>query len=287
LQILICVLILHTYEAQRFENVLKEQVLQSSRHLLRPLVRFLLKNGVTYAEFADACKDVYVDVARQDYGLQGRPTNNSRVAMLTGLSRREVARVRDRLLEGIPEQEQLQSSRISQILSGWHLDPEFMGQNGRPKDLPPTGPSGSLSALLKRYAGDLPHGAIRKEMLQRGLIEELENGDVRVLKRDYVYSSVDPEIVRQMGVALHDHAATLEHNLDESRKSDARFEGIADNGAVSIKAVRAFHQLVAERGMEFLQSVDAWLSKNEVDATQNPGRKVRLGVGVYMIHEEI
>ena len=276
-----------TYEYQRSANVLKEQVLQSSRHLLRPLVRFLLKSGVTYAEFADACKDVYVDVARQDYGLQGRPTNNSRVAMLTGLSRREVARVRDRLLEGIPEQEQLQSSRISQILSGWHLDPEFLGQNGRPKDLSPTGPLGSLSALLKRYAGDLPHGAIRKEMLQRGLVEELDNGDVRVLKRDYVYSSVDPEIVRQMGVALHDHAATLEHNLDESRKSDARFEGIADNGAVSVRAVRAFHQLVAERGMEFLQTVDAWLSNNEVDATQNPGRKVRLGVGVYMIHEEI
>jgi len=267
--------------------VLKEQVLQSSRHLLRPLVRFLLKNGVTYAEFADACKDVYVDVARQDYGLQGRPTNNSRVAMLTGLSRREVARVRDRLLEGIPEPEQLQSSRISQILSGWHLDPEFLGANGRPKDLPPTGPSGSLPALLKRYAGDIPHGAIRKEMLQRGLVTELENGDMRVLKRDYVYSSVDPEIVRQMGVALHDHAATLEHNLDENRKSGARFEGIADNGAVSVKAVKAFHQLVAERGMEFLQTVDAWLSKNEVEATQNPGRKVRLGVGVYMIHEEI
>ena len=162
-----------------------------------------------------------------------------------------------------------------------------MGQDSRPKDLPPTGPTGSLSALLKRYAGDLPHRAIRKEMLQRGLVDELENGDVRVLKRDYVYSSVDPEIVRQMGVALHDHAATLEHNLDENRGSDARFEGIADNGAVSVKAVKAFHQLVAERGMEFLQTVDAWLSKNEVDSTQNPGRKVRLGVGVYMIHEEL
>lgn len=267
--------------------MLKEQVIQSARHLLRPVVRFLLKHGVSYAEFADACRDVYVDVARQDYGIQGRPTNNSRVAMLTGLSRREVARVRDRLLEGLGQPERLQSSRISQILSGWHLDPEFLGKNGQPKDLPLTGPSGSLSALVKRYAGDLPHGAIRKEMLQRGLVEELQNGEMRVLKRDYVYSSLDPEIVRQMGVALHDHAATLEHNLDENRKTDARFEGIADNAAVSAKAVREFQRLVAERGMEFLQTIDAWLSKNEGDATQNPGRKVRLGVGVYMIHEEI
>lgn len=266
---------------------MKEHVIQSIRYLLRPLVRFLLKHGVTYAEFADACKDVYVDVARQEYGIQGRPTNNSRVAMLTGLSRREVARVRDRLLDGLAEPAELQGSRISQILSGWHLDPEFVGESGQPKDLPPTGPSGSLAALLKRYAGDLPHGAIRKEMLQRGLIEELTNGSTRVLKRDYVYSRLDPDIVRQMGVALHDHAATLEHNLDDNRKAEARFEGIADNGAVSTKAVMAFHQLLAERGMEFLQTVDAWLSDHEVDTTQNPGRRVRLGVGVYTIHEEI
>ena len=40
---------------------------------------------------------VYVDVAGRDYGLQGRPTNASRVAMITGLSRREVSRVRKTL----------------------------------------------------------------------------------------------------------------------------------------------------------------------------------------------
>ena len=47
----------------------------------------------------DKAQEVYVDVARADYGIDGRPTNNSRVAMLTGLSRREVARVRDMLLD--------------------------------------------------------------------------------------------------------------------------------------------------------------------------------------------
>jgi hypothetical protein len=154
-------------------------------------------------------KEAYVTVARDDHGIQGRPTNNSRVARLTGLSRREVTRIRDRLLDGEDGTDRLQGSRFSRILSGWHSDNEFIDDHGQPNDLPMTGPMGSLSSLLKRYAGHLTHGAIRKEMQQRRLIVELGNGQMRVLKRDYVYSNLYPEIVRQMSIALHDHAATL------------------------------------------------------------------------------
>jgi len=224
-------------------TVLKEHVIESCRYLLLPVIRFLLRHGVTWSEFGELSKDAYVTAARHEYGIQGRPTNNSRVAMLTGLSRREVARVRDRLLDGEEQQNVSQGNRISRILTGWHVDGEFTDDAGQPKDLPVSGPSGSLSNLLKRYAGDLPHGAIRKEMKQRGLIEELNDGRLRVLKRDYVFSMIDPEIIRQMGVTLHDHAATLEHNLSEERLSPPRFEAMADNAMLSPKAFRKFQKL--------------------------------------------
>jgi len=268
--------------------LLKNHVIDSCQYLLRPIVRFLLRHGVTWREFSELSKEAYVNVARQEYGIDGRPTNNSRVAMLTGLSRREVSRVRDYILDedasGIGEK----GNRMAQILTGWHVDPEFVGDDGQPKDLRTTGPSGSLHSLLKRYAGDLPHGAIRKEMLQRGLLQELENGDVRVLKRDVVYTNLDPEMVRQMGVALHDHAATLDHNLNDERETAPRFEGLADNISVSVNAAAAFQDFLDARGLDFLQEVDAWLSKHEVDDKDDANeRKLRLGAGVYLIHDEI
>ena len=266
---------------------IKEHVLQSCRYLLLPVVRFVLRHGVTWSEFSDLTKEAYVQVARADYGIQGRPTNNSRVAMLTGLSRREVAKVRDRLLDGPEIAEDLQGNQISRILTGWHVDSEFCDNKGRPKDLPISGPTGSFTALLKRYAGDLPHGAIRKEMQQRGVIEELTSGSMRVLMRDYVYSDLDPEIVWRMGVALHDHAATLEHNLNEERREVPRFEAIADNASVSPAAYKLFQQLVQSRGLAFLEEMDAWLSDNEIDTdTDARKRSVRMGVGVYLIYDE-
>jgi hypothetical protein len=267
----------------------KEHVIRSCRYLLLPVVRFLLKHGVTWNEFGELSKEAYVKVARarEDYGIEGRPTNNSRVAMLTGLSRREVARVRDNLLNGQERASELQGNQISRVLTGWHVDGEFTKEDGQPMDLPPTGPTGSLSVLLKRYAGDLPHGAIRKEMQQRGLIEELDNGHLRVLKRDFVYSELDPEIVRMLGLALHDHAATLEHNLDPQRPSPRRFEAIANNDRITPRAFNTFQKLVESRGLEFLEGIDAWLSDHEIETMEdNDADTVRLGVGVYLIYDD-
>ena len=266
----------------------KEHVIRSSRYLLLPVIRFLLKHGITWSEFGEISKEAYVKAARDDYGIQGRPTNNSRVAMMTGLSRREVARVRDQLLEGEQSSESLQGNQISRVLTGWHVDTEFADSEGRPKDLPVTGTTGSLSSLFKRYAGDLPHGALRKELQQRGLVEELSTSEIRVLKRDYVYSELDPEIIRRMGVALHDHAATLEHNLNEDRKTEPRFEAMADNSKLSPRAIRTFQKLVESQGLAFLEEMDSWLSDHEIENTPDTDTSsIRLGVGVYLIYDEL
>jgi len=268
--------------------VQKEALLNAFRHILKPLVRFLLRHHVTWKEFSELSKDVFVEVARSDYGLQGRPTNNARVAMLTGLGRREVTKVRDRILMSDDDPVARPGSRISQVLTAWHVDPDYTNADGSPKDLPATGPKGSLSSLFKRYAGDLPHSALRKEMLQGGLMEELSGGGFRVLKRNFTYQAVDPEIVSQMSVALHDHATTLVHNLDTERKSAARFEGIADNVSVSSRAAKRFFRLVEERGLSFLGEIDEWLASHEFDAEKHAsGREVRLGVGVYLICDEL
>ena len=261
--------------------MLQDIVKQSCRHFLRPIVRFLLRQGVLWRDFAELAKETYVEIARAEYGIDGRPTNNSRVAMLTGLSRREVARVRDVLLQVVPQEEERTGSRMARILTGWFTDPEFTSPDGKPKTLSPV----SFEILLKCYAGDLPHTAVRKEMIKHGLVEELDGGHLRVLHRDFVYSSLDPEIIRQMGIALHDHATTLDHNLDEDRSGKPRFERLADNARIPADAVDEFQAFVEARGMEFLKEVDTWLSDHQTQGQD--AKTVRLGAGAYLIHNDI
>ena len=267
---------------------MKKTVLDACRHFMRPIVRFLLRNGVGVGEFQELAKGVYVEVARAEYGIQGRPTNNARVALLTGLSRREVARVRKELIGDSASAAATSKSRITEILTGWHTDDDFVGEDGRPRDLAPDDDERGFGALLKRYAGDMPHVALSKEMLQAGVMEKTDDGRFRVLMRDYVHVALSPDLIAYMGKSLHDHADTLAHNLDPDRKKPQRFERRATNEYVSARAARQFYALVEERGLEFLEEIDGWMSHHEVDP-DNPGRThgVRMGVGVYLYHDKL
>ena len=264
----------------------KSALLKACRHLLVPVVRLLQRSGITWAEFAELGKEVFVDVAGRDYGLQGRPTNASRVAMITGLSRREVGRVR-KTLAGAEDPKQSPGSSIAQVLSGWHLDADFLGADGGPMRLANDGDGASLAALLKRYAGDTPHGALIKELLQLGLVAEVEPGVYEVRARDYIRSPLDPDMLRQVGVALHDHGMTLAHNVDSERTEPPRFEGMASNPRVARRHIEDFREYLDARGQAFLEEIDAWLSEHRADKTESSSSEsVRLGAGVYLIQDE-
>jgi hypothetical protein len=265
----------------------RDFALQAFRRLLRPLVRVLLRNGVTWQEYTQLGKEVFVEVASDDYGIAGRPTNTARVALMTGLSRREVTRVKVLLAAG-ENRGDAPSNRISQILTAWHIDPEFLAGDARPALLPLEGAGPSIATLLGRYAGDMPHGAVVKELTQLALIEKTRRG-FRVKARDYIRNAADPDLMRQAGIALHDHAATIAHNVDAGRTESARFERMATSDRLPRQQVRAFREFLASEGQAFLERIDAWLSAHSTGsgASQSARHKpVRTGVGVYLIHDD-
>ncbi|MEL7451367.1 MAG: DUF6502 family protein [Pseudomonadota bacterium] len=267
---------------------MKQSIVSACRRALTPLVRFLLRNGMKWKEFQDLSKAVYVDVARQDYGVQGRPTNNARVAMLTGLSRREVAKVREALGDADELVIVTEKSRITEILTGWHTDPDFLDGNGKPRRLAENddGDGPLFGDLLRRYAGDLPHIALTKEMLQAGVMEADGKGHLQVLKRDYVHATLSDDLIEYMGQSLHDHATTLDYNLNPDKKGPARFERRATNHFIERRHAKALYALVETTGLEFLENVDGWLARHEVnDTTEDDG--VRMGVGVYLFHDPL
>lgn len=238
---------------------------------------------MTFRDFAEIGKSAFVEVATEDYGLRGRKTNISRVAMLTGMTRREVKRLRD-LLEENRMPKSGTENIATRVLTGWHQDPEFLDAGGAPLILPLNGPGPSLMQLLKRYRGDVPATALLKELQTIKALEKTEDGRYRVLSRSYITKPMDEVRIRQWGVALHDLAGVIAYNTDDERKGDARFERMAVNHFMPIRKVKEFEAVVAQEGQRFLEGMDAWLSENEADTRiTDSSERTRLGVGVYFI----
>jgi len=269
---------------------LRVSALAACRAALRPLVRILLKHGVMHREFVEVSKDIYVDVARSEYGIRGRPTNVSRTALLTGLDRKEVGRIRRRLdqarREGHDSQRERKQDRIARLLSGWHQDPDYLRRDGTPMMLPLDGPAPSYGSLVKRYAGDVPGITILRELERTGAVKLRNGSAVEVLRRNYRLDTVEPEALARAGSVLADIGHTVAHNLyrDEAQKS--RFEARATNLRIPSAAMPAYRELVYSECQVFLEKIDAWLTAHEVPDGEEADSAQRVGLGVYWIESE-
>src|ERR1044071_1841065 len=91
--------------------------------LLRPLVRLLVRSGITFPALTDLLRELFVNVAEHDFVLEGKERTDSRVSLLTGIHRKEVARLRG---AGAPVHEAPATlSRTSAIIARWLAAPEF------------------------------------------------------------------------------------------------------------------------------------------------------------------
>ncbi|MDX1776597.1 MAG: DUF6502 family protein, partial [Desulfobulbales bacterium] len=137
--------------------------------LLRPLVQILLRNGVSYGTFADLAKWVFVDVATKEFALKKRKQSTSRVSVITGLSRREVTRVRKLPQPDITDSTE-KHNRAARVIAAWRREPEFLDVNNKPLPLPMEGEGATFSGLVKRFSGNVPPRAVLDELVNVGTV---------------------------------------------------------------------------------------------------------------------
>lgn len=257
----------------------KNTATQALRLLFRPIARILLRAGVNWKEVAEICKTTYVEVATEDFGIRGRPTNVSRVAILTGLTRKEVSRLRRLLSEEQPQQ-QSRMNYATRVLSGWFQDKGFLATDGTPVPLAATGSAPSFESLCRQYSPDVPATTMLKELKHVGAVAETDDGMLVAKSRYYMPVLMDPEQMLRSGGVLGDIGYTVAYNLHRSEDDPSRFERRATNTNMPERAIPEFRRFIEDEGQAFLEKVDAWLSEHE---SKEDDDLVRLGFGTYWI----
>ena len=253
--------------------------------LFRPLVRVLLRNGVSYRTFADFAKWVYVDVATKEFGIEGRKQSTSRVSVITGLSRKEVKRVRE-----LPRPDDTASveryNRAARVIAAWRRESNFQDAEGNAAPLLLEGTGATFNELVKRFSGDVPVRAILDELIRIGAVERLEDGRVGLLVRAYVPESSDADKLHILGTDVGYLISTIDHNLQADPMGPLFQRKVAyDN--LPDEALPEFRELSAERAQVLLEKLDEWLAQRDRDVTptvKGTGRN-RAGLGIYYFEE--
>lgn len=267
---------------------LKAAVHAAILRMLDPLIRLLLAVGIGVGDFLALVKVAYVRAAR-DEGREKhgelRP-NASRIAVVTGLTRGEVAAM---LAADTDERRTSERGRqrAERVLSGWWNDPDFQTTLGDPAVLPIAGSRRSFKELVKRYSNEPRVTPILDELLRVNAVKRLPDGTVKPISRTYATVRWNPEGIASLGEQLSEHCTTLLHNLEHP--GQPRFVRRVVNAQLDPLYRPMLVRDIQEQLQGAADSIDDAL--NDRRATVRPvrgGREaVRLGVAMYVFEEPV
>jgi hypothetical protein len=245
----------------------------------------LLKNGISYRTFADIAKSQFVEMAQKEFGIEGRKQSVSRIALITGLTRKDVRQ----LLEFSVPSDRRRSDRYhraSRVIAGWRRDKDFLNSKGRPDILSISGPGKTFQQLVTRYSGDIPHRAVLDELLRAGVVRCPDEDRIKLIKQAYLPKSDESMKLHILGVDTSYLIDTISHNL-QGGESEAFFQRKVLYDNLPDEALPALRRLSSQKAQALLEKLDTWLSSHDRDINpqiEGSGRNTA-GIGIYYFEE--
>lgn len=254
--------------------------------ILTPLVKVLLRNGISYGSFAEVAKQTFVNVAMNDFTIKGRKQTISRVSVITGLNRKEVKRLSESIAAQTDLEQDEKYNRAARVIAGWRREAAYLKGIGRSSELPIEGESASFEALVKQYSGDMPVRAVLDELERTGAVEKTSKGKVKLKTRSYVPHADEEMKLHILGTDVGQLIATIGYNL-EANSTDGLLQRKVYYDNLPREALAPFRKLSKEQAQKLLEKLDNYLSQYDRDINpdvQGTGRHTA-GIGIYYFEE--
>ena len=267
---------------------LEDRTLFALKRIIRPLVRLLISRGIHLPRVIAALKQVYVDVAENDFRLNGKSPTDSRISVLTGLYRRDVGNIRR---EGTPTSTPSTMSLSATVVGRWLGDPAYQDKLGQAKTLYRSADQGSPSfqELAHGCSRDVHPRTILDELIDQKLVEWDEDEDVVVLtKRAFVPDGNSEELMHFFEMNLHDHLAAAVSNIVEDETKKTFLERAVYYNRLAPKSVEQLETLARQRSDDLLQELNSEaLRRQDNDRKMHePSKRFRFGVFFYSEDED-
>jgi Family of unknown function (DUF6502) len=268
---------------------------QALRQVLRPLVRVMLTQGITFSYLSELLKSLMVEVAHQDFRLNSKPPTDSRVSLLTGVHRKDVNRLRKAEMTD-EERAPVVVSLGAQLVAQWLGNPVYTDAQGQPKPLPryiSEGGPASFEGLVMGVNSDIRSRVVLDEWTRLGVVHLDDQRRVCLNTQAFVPAKGFDEKAFYFGHNLHDHAAAAAHNL--IGQEPPFMERSVHYSGLSAQSVEQLAAQSKELGMQALLAVNKTameLEKSDAlggmlgdvpsDAPKSvPGQRMTFGIYFY------
>lgn len=255
---------------------------QAVLKLLRPLVRVLLRHGVSHDALAELGRRAFVEEGFAHMQRSGKRPTVSGVSALTGLSRKEVKRLSEADFDTLGAAAN-RRNRAIQVISGWTNDPDFRS-GAEPAVLRLDGDGASFAELVRRYSGDVTPVAMLGVLRESGNLA-LDDDRVELKQKAYIPLDTPLDLLNILGTDAGELIETIGHNM-LAPPGERRFQRKVSSARVREEHLAAFREFSNRRSQQLLEEYDAWLAEHEVNGQQDDAAYVAVGI-YYVEHPHL
>lgn len=257
---------------------------QAMARVLQPLARLMIDHGLQLPSMVELLKNELVQQAAVAYGLADKGSSDSRIALLTGVHRKDVKRLREAPVS--PSTAVPLVPVAASVVARWISEPRFLNadQTARPLARTPRR-SGvgepDFTTLVAEVSRDVGARAVLDELVRLGVVELREDGYVALKTSGFVPHEGLEESFHFLATNVSEHLATAVHNLAPDRQGPLMLEQSAFSQDLSAEQAGQLQQqarrLWASSLRQFLQTATVAEQRSQADA----GPKHRIRFGVY------
>jgi hypothetical protein len=252
--------------------------------VLQPLARLMIDHGLQLPTMVELLKKALVTEAVGTYGLAGRGSSDMRIALLTGVHRKDVKRLRDESVAATPTTPMVPLA--ASVVARWISEPRYLHADRSTRALART-PGKSLpgepdfTSLVAEVSRDVGARAVLDELLRLGVVDVDEDGHVQLKTKSFVPQSGQGDAFHFLATNVSDHLSTAVHNLKPGRTAPPMLEqsafsqDLTPHQADQLQALA--RQLWSDALQRFLQSATVAEERSQ----GSPTLKQRIRFGVY------
>jgi hypothetical protein len=253
--------------------------------LCRPLIRLLIEKGMTFPQFRELMKELYVQVADESFALDANKPSDSRIFVLTGVHRKDIKRIREQA-EMDSKQVSSTASLSGEIIARWTSMPDYLDSSGKPRKLLKSGndKAPGFEQLVCTVSKDVRPRVILDEWLRLNVVH-LKDDYVVLNQSAFVTNKEFNEMAYYLGHNVHDHIASCVNNI--LVEDEPMLERSVYYASLTNDSVGKLRALASKKGNELLQSVNKQAIKFYDADKQKSDATYRMRLGVYWYQKQL
>ena len=248
----------------------KSQLMKLLALVLRAAVRFCLRHNLRLQDFLECGKTVFIDESAALLREQDLKINISRISLMSGVHRRDVARIREYGLQLHYEQD-----LITKTLGLWQTGERFLTKARQPRTLTVEGAHPEFNTLVQEVSKDMNPASVLFELQRVGAVE-VTNGSAKLVVESYVPKGDPLKGFAILSNDTEDLTQTVEENVLHDPELP-QFHARTEYDNVRPEFIPILKRWFLKEGHEFHARVREFVSKYDQDI--NPDAAFR-GKGI-------